>query len=134
MYPKTGISFRSCFFFCLPVVTLLSLLPGKTFSELEWSIPHLDKGVHFGMYFILAVAAGLFFCAEFNFNTKVKWILILSLSGYGILLEVIQEYLVPNRYFDVWDILFNITGVLAGLLLSPVIKKYLELWNSIHKH
>ncbi len=46
----------------------------------------------------------------------VFWALLISIS-YGILMEVIQYTFFPNRFFEVFDIIANISGSLIGLFL-----------------
>jgi VanZ family protein len=39
-------------------------------------------------------------------------------SVYGILLEFVQWAFFPHRYFEVWDLIANITGAFAAWLLQ----------------
>ncbi len=39
---------------------------------------------------------------------------------YGALMEVLQYYLSPSRSFDMLDIIANIIGLLAGLLILKI--------------
>ena len=46
----------------------------------------------------------------------VIWALIISIA-YGMLMEVIQYAFFPNRFFEVFDIIANISGSLIGLFI-----------------
>ena len=45
------------------------------------------------------------------------WIALGS-SVYGIIMEYIQKYFIPNRSFDLVDILADTIGSIAGLLVA----------------
>jgi VanZ family protein len=82
--------------------------------------PHADKVVHFGIYFILQVLVMWAFARKDNPLT-----IILSFCFsviYGILLEGIQHFFLPDRFFEIFDIIANITGALSGLLFFKLFK------------
>lgn len=85
------------------------------------TIPHFDKLVHFGLYFILAILTWYGwtrqnFFAALRANTALKIILLLAL--YGMTIEILQGTLTSDRSFDLWDELANSTGALAGTLAA----------------
>lgn len=47
---------------------------------------------------------------------KKNVLLIITLSGiaYGIIMEFVQKYWVPNRSFEIWDIAADSTGCLLA--------------------
>lgn len=49
-----------------------------------------------------------------------KTFLIIAFAGaiYGIAMEYVQQYLIPNRSFDTGDIIADIIGCLAGWWLA----------------
>ena len=48
-----------------------------------------------------------------------KFILIGFLAlAYGIAIEFVQKYFIPNRSFDVWDILADGLGCIAAIVIS----------------
>ena len=73
-------------------------------------IPHIDKVIHMGMYFILSFS----FLFEINNNSfyqtlRLKLlivVLVLSIS-YGFTLEILQSFLFTERSGDFYDFLAN---------------------------
>lgn len=97
-------------------------LPGQVFPKENWlSKIYFDKIVHVGMF------AGLvfFWCGFIKKNEKIftamqqifVWI---ALGGcvYGIVMEFVQKYFIPNRSFDIVDILADTIGSIAGLVVA----------------
>lgn len=77
-------------------------------------IPHFDKVVHFGMYFVLAFTA----CYDRRYlssNNIIRLLPVFFLSIlYGIMMEILQEYFFPPRTGSFYDCLANATGSMAG--------------------
>ncbi len=87
-------------------------------------IPHLDKLVHFGMYFILTSALILDISKYFDYQTKTTFIIAGSISfitGGGV--ELIQKYLLSDRTGDILDMLANVLGLSASLLFFKLAPK-----------
>lgn len=88
------------------------------------TIPHFDKLVHFGLYFILAVLTWCGwtrqnFFAALRANPAIKIILLLAL--YGMAIEILQGTLTPDRSFDLGDELANSCGAMTGTLVAKFI-------------
>lgn len=101
----------------LPVGLWLVVICFLSFSSLE-EIPlpsffGWDKLGHFGMYFLLE------FLILFALDFKERGVLFLSLIAFvfSALTEVIQHYLIVNRYGEVSDLLANSIGILFAYLL-----------------
>ena len=99
-------------------IFILSVIPGKQFPR-ELFIPHLDKAVHLTFYLVLFVL---------GYGAKKNELSILALSTvcflYGLLIELIQHYLIPNRFFGADDILANTIGIVFGVLFVKRIIKF----------
>ncbi|HHM21213.1 MAG TPA: hypothetical protein ENJ20_04225 [Bacteroidetes bacterium] len=84
-------------------------------------LPHLgispDKIGHFGAYFLLGwfVLAGLKKTGRQSRRTAL--LAMTGVSLYGVLLEAIQWAFFPHRYFEVWDMIANITGAFLSCYL-----------------
>ena len=94
-------------------ITILFCIPGTAFPKQNWlSDLHFDKWVHFGFFAILV------FCWRFYFpvTNAYDWLILFFALIYGILVEIIQHHLIKNRAFDVWDVIADMTGAVAGLL------------------
>jgi len=54
--------------------------------------------------------------------SRKNWIvLIIAISGYGILLEIAQKLFTSHRQLDPLDMVANITGVVAAWALSKIV-------------
>ena len=79
----------------------------------KFHIPHADKIVHFGIFFILSVLTSLE-TKILNLPDKIKILIICTL--YGVLIEIIQDF-IPWRGFDYFDMVADFSGALIGVLL-----------------
>ena len=77
----------------------------------------LDKLVHFAIYFVLTV---LLCRAVRRKSISLKRALgyaFLAAMTYGIVMECLQWAFFPGRSFELWDIVANISGSIAALLV-----------------
>lgn len=97
----------------LVIMCILFFLPGSTFPNENWlSKIYFDKLVHVGLFAILI------FLWRSAFNSKFSaynFILFFSALLYGVMVEYIQRDFVPNRDFDLYDVVADITGAVIGL-------------------
>jgi VanZ family protein len=95
-------------------ITILFCLPGSAFPSDNWmSRIWLDKWVHIGIFFFLVVLAARAFEP-----TKNRWLYITLIAGaYGLLIECMQDGLIPNRSFDLGDWLADLAGIALGMLV-----------------
>ncbi|MEO1031885.1 MAG: VanZ family protein [Bacteroidota bacterium] len=95
----------------LVIVSLINLkgLPdlGSTFD---------DKIYHFFAYTVLAVLWITFF--KQNKERHILTVVFISLIAFGVVLELIQHQLNPNRTYDPYDLMANCIGVLIGTLIA----------------
>ncbi len=103
------------------IIIVLCSIPGQEFPDASFiDIPHFDKIVHFGLYFILSVVAikGI---QQQNRIKLLKSHPYLSIVIYavflGISLELIQHYYIPFRSGDILDMLANFIGAISGIFL-----------------
>ena len=97
------------------LILFLLLLPGDSFGESV--IPFADEAIHtilFGVLFFLLTVG---FIKQNSFTSirrkAALKVFVLSLI-YGIILEVLQELLIPDRSIELSDILFDGIGLLVG--------------------
>lgn len=112
--------------FALSVVLLC--LPGSAIPKYSWlALIHADKWIHITLFFIL--------CFLFSFplkksslakNEKLKWFVLITLAGiaYGTLMEFVQDRWIPNRSFELLDIVADSTGSALALIYS--LRKFLR--------
>jgi VanZ family protein len=84
-----------------------------------------DKWVHIGMFCIMAVLLcwGIYKKKQSPEKLKYNFVAMGALCLiYGIAMEFVQRYLIPNRSFDMGDIIADGLGAAAGVLYS--VKRY----------
>jgi len=110
------------------VSIVLLTLPGSAFPDEDWLDKlWFDKWVHIGMFGIMVVLSCWGLSKRENFSKKLKrhFILIGILCLiYGIAMEFIQKYWVPNRSFDMGDIIADGVGAATGVVFS--LKRYIK--------
>ncbi|WP_299122169.1 VanZ family protein [uncultured Winogradskyella sp.] len=98
-------------------LTIVSLVDLKKVPSLGSSFD--DKIYHFIAYFILAYLWVTYF------KTSPKKYIILIVFGctiaFGIILELIQHQLNPNRTYDNYDLMANCFGVIIGTLIASIL-------------
>ena len=105
----------------LSIVADLSLLPSDDLPELPL-FPGADKIIHSCMYLGLTWLA----CWSLRAESKPKWyyfIFLFSVS-WGAIMELLQLLMRMGRSFELFDILSNLVGTFAGLLLYILMAKY----------
>nr|WP_262901953.1 VanZ family protein [Pinibacter aurantiacus] len=97
-------------------------LPGSAIPQSSWlDAIHIDKIAHVILFGGLVVTWALFLNRNHFYSkqlTKFLLILFLLSTANGILLEFVQKYYIPNRSFDLFDIVADTCGAAAGFLFS----------------
>jgi VanZ family protein len=107
----------------LIVIMFACLMPGDRMPGMSFfsKIPHLDKIVHFTMYFIFALFLMSGFSRQYKKTSAKAYIFSFILSFLlGVLIEFIQEKI--GRSYDMYDMIANTVGVIVSLLLFKPIK------------
>jgi VanZ family protein len=96
---------------------LFTIPPPELPNEAIFKIPQQDKIIHIFIFFFLVYL----FCRPFKLSAFPKkkitsWFFSIALYGlaYGISVEFIQKYFVPNRSYEVWDIVADAIGCFIG--------------------
>lgn len=114
-------SFWPAFFWSAIVIFLLSI-PGSDLPQESsfLSIPYFDKWVHLGIFALFVVL----WCWAIRFRKQRRnlvrsfiWITAGAVL-LGYIMELVQKYLVPNRDYDLWDVVADGAGAILGLLFS----------------
>ncbi len=111
------------------IILLSCTIPGNKISKIALiDIKHIDKLFHFLMYFIFSLILYLDLHKYIN-ELKNKYfgylyIFFISLV-WGIIIELIQYYLLSYREGSIADIVANISGILTGILCIILAGKYL---------
>ena len=94
------------------VIFILCLIPSSEIPKTNFTIPHFDKIIHFGMFFILSLFVNYEHKTKsFPKNLTLTILLAISLS---FLSEILQKVLTSTRQFDLLDIISDIIGSLFG--------------------
>lgn len=100
-------------FIWLLLITLLCMIPQEELPN-AGGIPHIDKLVHFVLYFVLSVLA-LFVLSKHKSSRKLA--IIATIFIFSFLIEIMQEIMPFGRAFSFTDLIANLSGILTGLLL-----------------
>ncbi|MCZ4693701.1 VanZ family protein [Ancylomarina euxinus] len=111
------------------VIFVLCSVPGDSLPHTSMiEIPHFDKIIHFGLFFIM----GIFLIAELRYQTKLNRISIaiftfLLIAIYGGAIEILQERYFINRSGDIWDLCADVAGGVCSVFMFPILKKQKDL-------
>jgi VanZ family protein len=95
----------------LILISFLFFLPGSALPRENWFAQiYIDKWVHVGLF------AALVFLWRSAFGWRPGMLVLFSLA-YGFSVEMIQQQWIPNRSFDWFDVLADMTGTVLGLLV-----------------
>jgi len=99
-------------------IAWLSTGPGVSLPQNWYDLFAADKWMHLGAYGLLALLYCYAWEAQFESTKSIsqKEVLgiIIVVSLYGFLMEVIQYLFYPSRFFEYLDILANIIGAYIG--------------------
>jgi len=85
------------------------------------SAHHLDLLIHFGVYVVLAALP-----AALLERLRVVIALGVLLAGVGLVIEMAQSY-VPGRSSSELDLIANCLGILLGLAVGRLLRRYIGL-------
>jgi len=98
-------------------IFILLALPGSMLpKEEKFSIPNFDKYIHITLFAVFVVLWSYYYVSKPGISKSIfiKFLIISML--YGTAMEFVQKYFIPGRDFDLYDILADIIGALAGYL------------------
>lgn len=95
------------------ITTILLCIPGKKIPQVGFLhlIPQFDKIVHIFLFAILS----FLFCK--TSKKKNYWIVAILCAVYGMVMEFVQKNYIPNRSFDILDIIADTVGSFAALMV-----------------
>jgi len=102
-------------------ILILMAIPGNMLPHEEKTfIPNLDKLVHATLFGSFVFLWSIYYATrkEKNNHNNSRFVLILIIAClYGVATELMQKYLIPNRDYDIYDILADCTGAALGFLV-----------------
>ena len=112
----------------LLLITILLCTPGAKFPKVGWQDKiWFDKWVHVVLFMALVVSWCWFYSGkkEQSTNSKKTFITIAVVSLlYGIVMELVQEQFIPNRSFEIPDIISDGVGAVLGYFIA--VRKYIK--------
>lgn len=110
------------------ISVILLTLPGSAIPKEDWlGKIWIDKWVHVGMFSVMVYLWCVVVLKQNVENEKLKlifWIVSAFCLTYGIGMEFVQKYFIPNRSFDVGDIIADAVGCSVGLVYS--LRRYIK--------
>ncbi|HEY3277577.1 MAG TPA: VanZ family protein [Syntrophorhabdaceae bacterium] len=97
-------------FLCVGLVIYLSLIPLRPIKAMDF--PFHDKAAH-----LLAYGATMSWFGQIFRKRNAAFLIAASLVALGVIVEFLQGTTV-YRTFEIYDMVANAAGILAGLLLS----------------
>ena len=102
--------YRSIFFLSLLIVFYLSIVPAAAIPNIAALDFLSDKLIHVLIFLFLS-----FVGLKCHFNIS-KIFLLTTIFSFGLTIEVIHYYH-PYRFFEIADLIANLIGILAALLI-----------------
>lgn len=93
------------------IILALSISPGIQLPETGIST---DKVGHLAAYGLLNWLVLRALKRTGMLSSKAIWAAIILVSAYGVLLEFVQWAFFPYRFFELWDMIANITGAVLS--------------------
>ncbi len=96
-------------------------------KEEKTFIPNLDKLVHATLFGCFVFLWSIYYATrkEKNNHSDSRFVLILIIAClYGVTTELMQKYLIPNRDYDIFDILADSIGAVLGFLIVLLTVKW----------
>jgi VanZ family protein len=101
-----------------------SLVPGRMLN-----IPYIDKMGHFAMYAFFSAMLLMDSC-RWQTERRFNYLILLIPLFFGALMEIMQMTLTTSRKAETIDLVANIGGITAGILLAHIVKKMIERFRS----
>ena len=102
--------YKIIFFLSLALILYLSLVPASSIPNIAALNFIIDKGIHFLIFLYLSYLGLL--C---NFKISKNAVLA-SIFICGLIIEIIHFYH-PYRYFEIFDLIANLCGILLALVI-----------------
>ena len=105
----------------LVLIVLLSLLPSSDLPNIPYFSGE-DKWIHCCMYL------GLGFVASWSLDREGKrmpplYLLLLGVFMWGVIMEILQRLMANGRSMEILDMLANLAGAIAGLMLYKFLNR-----------
>ena len=103
------------------------------FSSLPNPLPPLPGGIPSALdintILHMCEFAGLAFFVAFGFLRKLKLYYLLIITILFAFLDEVHQYFVPNRFYDIYDIIVDSIGVILGFLAYIILLNLIKRFN-----
>ena len=99
------------------LILFVCTLPGKDIPSSSFLDKiHFDKIVHFCLFggIVFLISLGIYWQKKL-ISPLTLLLLVIGTAGYGLAIEYIQKYWVVGRSFDMYDVLADTLGAIAGV-------------------
>ena len=111
----------------IAIIFILCTMPSKDIPKSGFEIPHLDKVVHFGLFFILSLLLLTTFKLHSSFTKKQSYFIVFLIAlGFGGTIEILQQEFF-NRACEFGDLVADTMGGVASFFFFPFIKGFLKI-------
>jgi VanZ family protein len=87
-------------------------------------IPYLDKLGHLGMYAVFSTVLLLDSC-RWKVDHAFRYLILLIPLIFGALMEILQMTITTTRKAEELDLMANIVGISAGVVLALIVKRFI---------
>jgi VanZ family protein len=110
------------------LILFLCTLPGKDVPSNSFLDKiHFDKIVHFGLFGGIVLFLSM---AIYRHNKSISsltlFLLVVTAAAYGLAIEFIQKYWVVGRSFDMYDVLADTLGAIAGIWAFKIVRQFVS--------
>jgi VanZ family protein len=100
------------------MTTVLLCLPGSALPKQNWFDKiWLDKWIHLGLFAVMVVLWCRAITGPENKNINNFLQITFYVFLYGVVMEFVQKNFIPNRSFDMGDIVSDLIGSTVGLFI-----------------
>ncbi len=101
------------------IIFILLALPGNMLpNENHLAISNLDKYVHITLFGTFVYLWTFYYASgKTEYPLKKSFLILIIACLYGTAMEFVQKYFIPNRDYDIYDILADVMGAIAGFLI-----------------
>ncbi|MBC9931341.1 VanZ family protein [Chitinophaga qingshengii] len=106
------------------LILILCTLPGKDIpSNSFFEKVHFDKIVHFGLFggIVLFLSLGVYWHQK-KISSGILFLFVVLAAFYGFVIELIQKYWAIGRSFDMYDVLADTLGAIAGVFVFKLVR------------
>ncbi|MFB6455695.1 VanZ family protein [Chitinophaga sp. Hz27] len=112
----------------LVLIMVLCTLPGRDIpTNSFFEKVHFDKFVHFGLFggivFFLSLAI---WWQRKKISPALLLLFVVFAAAYGLAIEFIQKYYAEGRSFDMYDVLADTIGAIAGIWVFRI---FISIWE-----